>query len=283
MAAQHLEGRNTKQFWDGVSQIYSEKDMTKHDNDSELDFVLERTVDVVELVCLGVADGCRDPVAILDHMLKQGVVLPTKLVCNDISPKLLEVCENRLTKYPIVPYKQFFPVPISELNFDTQKMGTRIIIGTYNANYIMESLGIYNDNNDVIGTIFDLSYLTFDAETGELKKSDEKLTFHIKNYMNHKDTIMSWCNIPNFYAYSVETDNDFVSHYFDLANLAKMYKHVFGIETVNSVTQEGDRYIVADIGSKTPQRIVTMLNNVQGNIQWYEQTTSLEKIAKLFS
>lgn len=275
--------RDTKGFWDGVSQVYSEKDLTKHDNDSELNFVLERTHDIVELVCLGAADGCRDPVAILEHMLKKGIVLPTKLVCNDISPKLLEVCEKRLVEFPTIPYKQFFPVPLCDLKVDATNMNTRIIIGTYNANYIMQSLSLYNDNNEVIGTIFDLSYLTFDDKTGEFKKSDQKLTFHIKNFEDYKDTIMSWRNVPNFYAYSVETDKDFVSHYFDLDCLTAVYKFVFDSVPVNSVTEEGDRYIVADIGSQNPQRIVTMLNNVLGNIQSFEQIDSLQKIKQLFA
>lgn len=281
---------NCVTFWNSVSDIYGEEDLTKHDNDHELDIVfrnLDQIQTLTDLVCLGVADGSRDPIQILDHYIKTNSNNDNNknnkmnVFLNDLSPELLNVCRKRMKKYPdyVVSY---LIGPLDERINDIELVNKDccFVAGVYNAKYISESLELYRQKKDIIGQIFTISYIYFKSD-GSLEKSDIDLKFHIDKYESYMDAVISWMNDDGFVAYSIVTNTGFVSHYYSLEGFEKMLS-VFKCSV--KVQPAGNRYIVATItNSDNPTCLFTTLNNVIGNVVWEKQLKSLKAIADKFN
>lgn len=277
------QSKTCVQFWDSVANIYGEEELTKHDADHELDYVLtviSKLDHITCLMCLGVADGSRDPMQILDKLSA-----PVKsLICNDLSPKLLEVCKHRVdSKYDKLD-AQFFSGPIHEVVPTLPKLNsynTKFILGVYNVHYIKQCLQLYKEKQDVIGTKFKVTCLTF--ENNSVKQIvDSKITFDINSYEQHVDFITSWQKDPQFLAVSIETDTGFITHYYSEDTFRQLCELGGGLRNVESV---GNRYIVATFENSVNTEntlVITMLNNVLGNISCDLQQESLQVIKDLF-
>ncbi len=274
----------TLDFWNSVADIYSNNDMTKHEGDEEISCIYDMIQDLNEvklIASFGVADGCRDPILFLKYLDSKKKSLP-KVICNDLSPELLKICRDRIDKEFVNVDAQYFSAPIDKLSnkivpTDSENLVPVYAVGVYNADYIKESLELYKQNKDVIGTMFSVSMLTFD---GELHEAHHQIEFDIESYAKVLDQILLLKSEPNFAAYSIRTNKNFISHYYTMASIEAICHHVFG-DVANITTKcVGCRYIVVKIVKNTsePNCLVTTINNVIGNIHNDYQIKSLQKI-----
>ena len=291
----------TLKFWNSVAKIYGQSELTTHDSDAEFDFIFKKLTEVTSvdrLICLGVADGCRDPHMLLSFLEQHGKKLPKINIFNDYSPELLKKCKEILDKQ----FPKLDPVylPMSVLDIDHEKyldMKTKnnIIIGCYNFDYLKESLYIYRQQKDVIGNNFKLNYVFFDGK--DLLKKGETISFCIDDYACVIDKIMNHVDDSQFVGCCISTDTGFVTHYYCLQGIAKIIRHVFNNSLNITVAKCGNRYIVShivyyswkdDVNDITPvstqtigNSFTTCLNNVIGNIPTDQQLKALTKMKQL--
>lgn len=259
---------NTKEFWEYLSNYYTNYPMINDDADYEMNFISDKLNKMKELVCLGVADGTRDPLQILK--INSNI---DSMILVDISSKLLELCKNNIKEYTIPT--QYFDKPIHELELIVAKRPTTLYIGTYNAKYIIKSLGIYLKNKE-LGEYFDLAVLS--EEDGKLIRKGN-IQFKIDDYVEFIPKILAMQN-DKFLGYSIKTEKDFVTHHYHVDNFSNFITktNVFKKHYVHYV---GDRHIIFQFGEGS-ERIITCLNNVIGNIPHDLQVKTLSKINDLF-
>jgi hypothetical protein len=293
---------NTEQYWDTVSAVYSSKDLTHHMADFELGSVLAciKGTEIDSISCFGVADGNRDPIQILKYISDMGTKLPSELILDDISSKMIEETERNLIsggwadkirsiKYIHSPLSQ-----IASVGSEIDNKRIAYFIGVYNADYLKESLELYSKNRDVIGEKFTVSalYIKFDSGKPAILKSIS-VNFDIKNIDDQLTILNAMRNSPDFYAFSILTEKDFVSHYFDATVLNSLLRNIFdgySVSTYKGIAASDRRYIVNVINSVQdssqhtghPNCIVTMLNNVLGNIKCEDHILSLTRLRDLY-
>lgn len=289
---------DTEGFWDGVSKIYSQSDMTHHLADFELSQVLSviGELNLKGLSCFGVADGNRDPIQILQYLLENSKNLPTELIVNDISSNMLKETMSNLHSrgwHNKINSIEAVHNPLSKietLKSTINNKKTTYFIGVYNADYLKESLKLYEDNNDVIGSKFTICPLYLDLSEG-LPKINKglKVSFNINKFEDYMIILDEMKKDSKFYAYSVVTDKNFVSHYFDSKNLKSLISVIFPNFSLTSIKGENPsdkRYIVNIIRSLNDNKndyAITMLNNVLGNIKSDEHILSLQRLYELHS
>lgn len=290
-----MDTPSTVEFWDSVSKIYENSPLTKHQADKEMDKIYEIIEEhfptVKNLICFGTADGCRDPIRILDQLKKKEKAFPECTVLNDLSSELLSVCQKRMNYYGFKKNVHYFSGPMSEITrdqlvekyFPFGDMKAMYFCGVYNADYIAPSLEGYKQESAVIGTDFSLSPLLL--VDGELVQS-EGINFDINDYESQLDTIDDMKDIKNCIGYSIKTDKGFVTHYYTMRGFYDMLVHVFGVGLFGCTIIQGDRYLVSTIFDKDYRKnmntLITTLNNVIGNIPFDQQLESLQNIKNLF-
>lgn len=276
-----IQQPTTLEFWNSVADIYESSNMTHHKADQELDFVNNCIKnELTELVCLGAADGCRDPMKILEYLKKNNLNYPKYLTVDDLSPKLLDVCAKRLDELNINISTKYIAAPINKLeDFVTRNyFKTLVLYGVYDADFIHNALAIYEENKQVIGETFTCDYLSFESNRLYYHKG---IKFHISDRKKYITTIDNIRSANTFLAYSICTNTGFISHYYDIDGLKKFNDKIFGLKHL-STQKIGKRYIVCKIGSTKYERLVTILNNVIGNIPWNDLTDSLKVIDRLY-
>ena len=272
----------TRIFWDKVGEAnqYKSAPITSHKSDDEMDAVLGviKENNFEGYVCVGCADGCRDPLQMLQYSLDNNIPLPRHIRLNDISRNLLDLAGRKMIQNYSNIDTMYFPVPINQIESIKLPKDYRmyVILGVYSADYIDPSLNNYKEHmKDIIGTEFEISATTFD---NKIVKSGS-VTFNIDNYKDKMVDIYA-LRKSNFLAYSIITETGFISHYFDKDMFKKLCSFVFPGKSVE-VHEGGSRYIVTHI--KDPQWksynwLLTSLNNVVGNIPYDLQIKSLQKI-----
>lgn len=66
----------TTNFWDSVSDIYGENEMTTNKSDFEMDYVISNiSLNTKLLMSYGCADGSRDPIMILKHIKPDMIII----------------------------------------------------------------------------------------------------------------------------------------------------------------------------------------------------------------
>jgi len=278
-------------FWDSVSNNYGNNNMTTHQNDFELNtlfnLIKENEFNIYQLSCIGVADGCRDPIMILEYLKKTNKNLPQFLYTSDLSSLMINHCAKKLLNYKIknisYNYGELKNVHIPQKQIDN----IIYYIGCYDSNYIQESLEMYKGNKQILGEEFTLTPLYYNKE----KQIDEctNIVFNIETYEYYIDLIKSFLGTNNFLGYRIKTNTGFISHYYN-KNLFETYlKNIF-IDSdvalnINLYSNNG-RYIIASISkiynNSKNIHLVTTLNNVIGNIPTNDQFTSLYRIYESF-
>jgi hypothetical protein len=301
---QYQQTIDTESFWDTVANMYSQSTLTSHMADFEMDIVfkfLSCVQILLGVASFGVADGNRDPIQILNFIREQNKYDSEnfEVLLNDISGEMLRVAEqNMITNghgelqahYVHNPVSQLIDVP----SFFPNK-NTSFIFGVYNARYIVESLELYRQNKAVIGNKFSLSalYLKEDLTMANkweiVEESRSILHFDIDDHLLLSEAILLLMTIPNFYAYSISTEKNFVSHFFAAESLKKILESIFPNKKVayicgdNADGHDNRRYIVNILENDGPTNyLVTMMNNVLGNIKFEEQQQSLKNLWRLF-
>lgn len=289
---------DTESFWDNVARVYSQKDMTSHMADFEMDIVFTFLLCVQNLLgvaSFGCADGNRDPIQILNFIRGQKKYNPEnfEVLLSDISGEMLNVAKQNMianghgelqSHYVHNSVSQLINIPSF---FPSKK--TTFIFGVYNALYIIESLELYRQNKAVIGSKFRLSALYLDDDLTIVEESESIMQFDIDDYSLFSEAILLLMTIPNFYAYSITTDKNFVSHFFAAESLKQILSNIFIDKKITYICGENinghdnRRYIVNIIENDgATDYIVTMMNNVLGNIKFEEQQQSLKNLWCLF-
>lgn len=281
---------DTESFWNGVAEIYSKSSMTHHMADFELGTVMEvlDTLEIKSMACFGAADGNREPLSLLNHLVETKKSLPKEILINDISANMISQCKINLAKGGWFMNKdidiKFIHKPLISLTekFNLGPMKINYCIGVYNANYLQESLELYQLNKEVVGELFHVYPLYF--SDGILKAGDG-IQFKIEKYLEKMPELTKMREPTGFYGYGIITDNNFISHYFDEKMLQIVMRSVFKNHNISVKVGKDNfrRYIVYVIQSKLDgcDCIVTMLNNVLGNIKYDQHIGSLEKLFSL--
>lgn len=271
-------------FWDSVSEIYGENQMTHQKADGEMKYLLSQMNEhgkISNIISLGVADGCRDPYQMLEQQTCENVYI------NDISPKLLKVAYNRVksafTSTNIIPHCCSMDKITDHIHDKFDNL--HIYIGVYSSKYIKLALSHYYDERDIIGTQFEISYLTLDRNTNQLIKSCDKITFDICDHNSREisDKLVSFTQDKNFIAFSIFTDKNFISHYYSFDGLKDIASIVFG-DKIN-ITSIDERYLVLEVehGNLSKEAdgycLLTSLNNVLGNVPYEYQIGCLQTIS----
>jgi len=283
-------GINTEQFWDGVATLYSSNEMTSKMADFELELVLKNLdkLNVKGIASFGVADGNRDPIQLLKYLDNKKKSLPDEVYLNDISSTMLNEANKNMTKEGysnLISELKYIHNPISQIKYLTSTITDKNLtyfIGVYSADYLNTALKMYQNNKEIIGSKFTICalYLNNDLEM----KNSCSLTFDIDKYETCMDAIKSMSNEDNFYAYKIITDKNFISHYFSAKRIKVLLEHVFGNQCEIQTYSNGERYIMNIIRDNRNQQndyVVTMLNNVLGNINSEKHIISLKRIMEV--
>lgn len=250
-------------FWDGVAKVYGQSNMTSTEADPELDIITREIVDgdITTLVGIGSADGVRDPEAILSHL---NTSYPNKyekiekVVVTDYAPQMVEMAKKRLEKWD----RKFEYASGSAhlLKFPSSHKSS-LMMSVYNKTFIMQALALYLDNKDIIGKKVTLSAVSLD---GVLYRQ-VSISFDLEQYKEYEQQILDMAKCDHFFAYLFTTDTGFISHYFDQDTLLLLLAGTMG-GTI-TVYNPSTRHILYNVtNTENPDTVITMLNNVLGNI-----------------
>lgn len=292
-----VDNSATKSFWDGVSHQYGDNEMTIHESDFEMNQVLNdinRNFIPDVLACFGVADGTRDPIMILKKIKKMTINSPSALLINDISDEMLNVAKNKIESSVMYDTnsKEFsmLPGPIEKLKHNSishDGLNVLYAIGVYSAKFLKDAFELYSRNANIIGTQF-VVFPTYYVD-GEIIKGNKHISFDINIYEKICDEtdILKWQSEYDFLAYSLFTEKNFVSHYFSASTLINLISYIFDDSDIDMVVGNGNnlRYIIIKIFNRMYMKtnvLVTMLNNVLGNVIWDNQISALCALKSLF-
>ncbi len=300
-------------FWDRQYGIYQNAPMTV-DNAGEMDAVLEvcRSVDIADIITFGGAVGCRDPL-----MIFQQAICPagdpcsppnslTRVRFNDLSPALLgtaadsvlercQDCGADITYHPgaIVDVAPSFPT-----------MPRTLIIGVYSAmaffvpnpirDYPEAGFDEYVANHDILGEHFWHDYLIYNGQSLSTLETGMELDYDTAHLAEYRDSLMQFTvskivsQRPGIIALQVigtkqKQQGYFISNWFDQASLTRLINDLFPDTeyTVEIKTfPKGFLYAINRIGT-VPKGVITMLNNVFGNVIPSEQIPTLEAVRAL--
>lgn len=267
----------TTDFWNSVANLYDKSPMTHLANDEEMNYIF-KVIDsnfITKIICLGAADGCRDPLLLLYYLKNTYKKEPKKLIVNDIAEKMLEKCKDRLKEFNQIDI-DYVCSPINKIHISYNNFIG--IFTVYRADFINEALKLYKIEQDIIGKefkVFPIFYIDNKIVVNEtinkcfnINDINEDLFDELKNM--RKD---------NFLAYSIITlDKKFISHYYDLEMLNLMLTNVLNKKYEKRIMNISDRKILFEISNTNGDTLITCLNNVLGNIPYDEQIESLCKI-----
>jgi indoleamine 2,3-dioxygenase len=270
----------TVKFWDSVATVYSDNEMTQCNSDFELETLCHKVIteQPTTLNCFGVADGNRDPIFILDYIEKQGWSLPAHMVINDISPEMVNQATNNITDKYDIPTR-YVVSPIDSLHLPSRyvKSNTKLFIGTYSISYIKDALKLYEKEKDIIGAHVTLTQVFYTA--GQLQTGKSQTG-------SYSELNVDELFDEDLYAIRFETETGFVSHYFNEPVLYCLLGNIFRTEADIFVSEKYPRYGLMSLNKTvdhtTDVHVVTMLNNVLGNIKTEDQIESLFRLKFYF-
>lgn len=303
-----VEGQ--KAFWDAQSGTYETEEMTT-DNQEELDATLAacREVDCEDIITLGGAVGCRDPKVILEDMFsRKGMYVP-KVVFNDLAPQQVERARVSILK-PFIDHGveiTFLPGQISDICRNIVSKPRRLIIGVYNcqsffkaepeSGYPFCGYDEYLRNGRILGEEFLFDWVGL-SETRELLSTgirakvstlDEEVTKNAVRdslaAMQRKvsDDLINSISALQIVGQTQERDGFFLSHWYTPSGILALVQDVFGPDEFSISTKhfaKGMALVLDPIGIK-PQGVVTVLNNVIGNVLPQSQYETLQAIKRI--
>lgn len=283
------ELENSRKFWDSVATIYGGNRMTKNDADREMSRVFKSIGNnkIKYLIGLGVADGSRDPLMILDYLKDKQEELP-HVIANDLSTDLVEECRKKLDEFDNLQ-ADYFDGPMDQLTKDNipfEDIKPQLIIGVYDINFLETALSLYKENKEIIGEEFTIFPLTFNDK--EVKRQASLQTFQIDTYENVLTFLEYKYNTfknssSSFLGFTLITDKGFSSSYFYDKGLSNFLLNIFDQDFRFTVSRPNTRHLLCNIGNlEECNCIVTCLNNVLGNIPYDLQGPSLCKINEIF-
>lgn len=285
-------------FWDRQAEQYGERDMT--DNEGELAIVTSLTNEFIDrgwkaedVVTFGGADGSRDPGVVLTALNERGQP-PGRIYFNDLSARMTEAAlEKSLGLYAKAgSHVTTHPGPAHEVAQLIPRRPRRVIIGMYSAKAFIHGewgLDCYLLNRQILGSRFYIQACSVSG-TG-YNPMGVALTVNAglaPLWLPRLKEIMSICSAyENFGAFQVigeqnDVPNGFLSHWYGSRGARALIDAGFAGRTVSVRVYECPKGMVFCIDPpETPQGIVTILNNVVGNIRPSEQVASLQAVSRI--
>ena len=305
-----LDRAGQQVFWSRQAQNYDTSKMTI-DNEGELDLVaaicrhFSRSGHVAEdVVTLGGAVGSREPKIVLDTLAAFDQ-FPNSIYFNDLSPEMVRTAEQRLLRSTRPEYTRLHLLPgaIHEVIEKIPAMPRRVIIGVYKSEPLIvanphhghptSGLDTYDEYADTVGSRITVtpmhllhgeSYVSLDTsvhiqkgDTQEVKRERKK---EVGDYLSHKalDALRVVGTHENQEGY-------FLSHWFTEKGILGLVKAAFSIDRLSSLSIMpcAKGFVLCIDPVEKPRGIVTILNNVIGNIIPNEQIATLRAIDKMSS
>ncbi|TSC94569.1 MAG: hypothetical protein CEN87_410 [Parcubacteria group bacterium Licking1014_1] len=299
-------------FWNRQARTYEAADMT-NDNPHEITCVIRKTDPGVhsEIITLGGAVGCRDPLTILkakfcsekDGSCCRGIKLP-RVFFNDIAPEMVRKAEeNVLAGCKACGVEiEFYLGPIAEACVQIKRDLSRTLLlgvysdeGFFNSNpqngYHLCGFDEYMKNCEVLGERFWFDWLVL--RDGSLQTdrhglfvepawSVEKLTHARKQLADDYATVSQSCKLVAVQVVSAHRDREgfFISHWFNAQGIFSLLREVFPDEEfkVEQSTFPKGMLFTIERRNSTSEGIVTIINNVLGNILPEEQISTLVQV-----
>lgn len=293
-----LSGRLTtegqRRFWDRQSADYGSADMT-NDNEGELlltrdlcDDYVRRSFELVDVVTLGGADGCRDPRIVCDTFALHGK-RPQRIYFNDLSEKMVrQALGGHLLKYS--PKVNVVPLAgdIGTIAESIPRRPRRVIIGVYHLSaftkaapahgFPRDGLTEYLENKKHFGSEFVLQWCKI--VSGACTPSGVRIGFNAETVIGDMKMLRSMLEtiacvraqkeagalrVLSFNGYEGEF---FVSHWYNRAGFLEMLRHAFGPRANHARIRRCAKGMVACIDplERRPEGVLTILNNVVGNM-----------------
>ncbi|MCX6809979.1 MAG: hypothetical protein NTZ65_04530 [Candidatus Berkelbacteria bacterium] len=308
-----LDRAGQLKFWDRQFDIYETADMTV-DNAGEMDAVIEicrRIPGISNVVTFGGAVGCRDPLMIFKQAICSGCD-PCKppnrglvnVFFNDLSPNLLATAKSHtLAKCQECGADiSYHPGAILDIAGGVPPANRTLIMGVYDVKafflpnpdhgYPNAGFDEYIANREILGDNFWFDYLTFNGqeisriETGmELSADLDSVAleeFKLELISCTARQLVQRPDIIGLQVVGVRKDQGgfFLSNWFDQVGLNRLVGMVFPpTEYFVQVKTfpKGFLYCISRNGV-APTGVVTVLNNVFGNVIPDEQLSTLEAI-----
>jgi hypothetical protein len=306
----NVEGQSA--FWDAMSEVYEGADMTV-DNQKEMDVVIKhcREIQYQDLVTLGGAVGCRDPKMILEDLVARGFSgeqLPV-VFYNDLSSEQVRKAKESVLK----PFTdkgltiKYLPGEIRNTCGSIPKKPRRLIIGVYdchsffnahpNDGYPSCGFDEYLKNSAILGCDFLMEWVKLTSENRMIScgfrarvgvDDDIGTRTWIKNLVDlSRSSSVGGVgrDITALQIIGRHLDNPgfFLSHWYTQYGFNKLLKSVFNPDRFAISTEtfaKGMVAVVDPIGTQ-PSGVVTMLNNVIGNVLPDDQFETLCAIREI--
>lgn len=289
-------------FWDKQASVYEEADMTV-DNKGEMEITLNlcNQIPCKEIITFGGAVGCRDPKMILEKIILHKKVLP-KVVFNDLSSAQVEWAKgNVLRLFEDMGINiTYLPGEIRKVckQIDKKEDTYRLIIGVYNqksffnANpeegYPLCGFDEYLKNSLILGEDFSFEWLGRDMKSCS---GISKVNFYgeKETQLQVKNTLASFSeNHPEILGLQIVGSTKgkkgfFISHWYESTGFKHLLEKVFPASLFSVKQFECAKGIVFSIDpvNSEPEGVITVLNNVIGNILPTQQLETLVAIRNL--
>lgn len=302
-----LDRAGQQAFWDRQSATYDEADMTT-DNEGELAHVrsfcrgfVERGYTAEDVVTLGGASGCRDPLVVLDALKPHQH--PRGLVFNDLSERMVQRAFKRFRDTGIAQAYDVQGIhgPIHEIADRIPSLPRRVIIGVYRSRAFLEANGNegqphsglegYLRNGVALGDHFFIEAVGFNG--GRYDERGPRMEVAVDDTARLPAMIKeigSWETDDQFTATRVvgchaRKPGFFISHWYSEKGIRNLINKCFPRSRCanTSFAECAKGYVLCIDPVGPPQGILTLLNNVLGNVLPQEQADTLRAIERISS
>ncbi len=294
-------------FWDCQAPAYEEADMTQG-NAGELELVAALCDDFIscgyvaeDVVTLGGANGCRDPLIVTDTLQRHGQQ-PQKVFFNDLSVAMTRAAlEGSLASYhEKAVLVDVIPGPIHEIVERITTAPRRVILGIYSARSLVDAdpqrghplagLEEYVRNSRILGNQFTIECLGFRA--GEYVDLGLRMFLSAEHAEEELPTVLDALrlylsggavDIVRVIGQHAGDSGFFLSHWFTEAAAIKLAQACFHSERVENMLllRCAKGFVIRIDPISKPRGIVTVLNNVLGNVLPHEQCDTLRAVDRL--
>lgn len=307
-----VEGQ--KAFWDAQSGTYEKEEMTT-DNQGEVDAALEacQEINCNDIVTLGGAVGCRDPKFILEDLFSDPDIDKPEVFFNDLSSHQTERARTSILK----PFTDdgvqmtFLPGEIYDVCKQIPNRPRRLILGVYNCRSFFKAkpdegypfcgYDEYLRNSRILGETFIFDWVQL-SETNELVLAATNLRMSIcadddtptrnrvRDSLARKQKQVSRGDLPSISALQIVgqhrgRDGFFLSHWYTPDGILTLVRGVFPASdfTIKLKHFAKGMVLIVDPVNATPEGVVTVLNNVIGNVLPQNQHRTLKAIRGIIS
>ena len=297
-------------FWNAQAEGYAGADMT-NDNQPEMEAVIglcRKVNNCADIVTLGGAVGCRDPKMILDAISAQddwNGVWP-RVTFNDLSPRQV----NYAREIVLRPYAEqgmqieYLPGQISKVCGRISKQPRRLIVGVYGcrsffqaneaAGYKLSGYDEYLKNQQILGSEFIFEIMRLDSQARLLPSGIRaQISQHDSAAKKHsvKESLSLLCESSEpgtmaalqIIGRHPERPGFFLSHWYTRAAFRQMIAQVFDpchFTVTEKYFPKGMAFAIEPV-CKGIQGVVTVLNNVVGNVLPKQQISTLQSIKEM--